>query len=600
MRLLHTTTLIAEEVTKLPIPPYAILSHTWDETELSLQDLQSPDRESKAGYKKIQQSCEIAKSRHSCIWIDTCCIDKSSSAELSEAINSMYRWYEDSEICHVYLADFESDQASVEGLRKCKWFTRGWTLQELLAPSNVIFWNKNWTKIGTKAELAKIISQITRIPLPVLRGSSPLHCTVAQRLSWASNRETTRGEDTAYSLLGLFDVHLAPIYGEGATKAFMRLQEEILRRWNDHSIFIWTPSHESRNFGLLATSPKPFCKHKECFKWLEDTDSIPEESFDPYELLRPCDPCSWSTGNDNGHVRSPGIAGQLMNHGDTAPILGPQGLQVSLLWTKNTSTETDLRHLARQNLAVCLDIFFWNRTSKAHGAKIILPMNVDLSLGFHSQDTNRRGNFSRISSYFGHGTYRLRQPNSSFKRQSFCISQQNPIAQGKHTAKFTFTALPATAEIVGSFIHAPSQLSPQLPDSFDASISIHSKGGLLSFYHSFSGTGCKHVPFYVFLGIHGQKPTPWCHILTDRLFQGLFLWSEEAMNHPRSDLYKRFEEVSTVSKSRCYRVLSCDHVVRMIVEQNPSSMQSLGFCVSVSVFDTQEEKDLSDDIMNME
>jgi hypothetical protein len=128
---------------------------------------------------------------------------------------------------HVYLADFKGDRASVDGMKSCKWFTRGWTLQELLAPSNVVFWNKDWTKIGTKAELAEKLSLITRIPLPVFRGSSPLHCTVAQRLSWASKRQTTRREDTAYSLLGLFDVHLAPTYGEGETKAFMRFKRRF-------------------------------------------------------------------------------------------------------------------------------------------------------------------------------------------------------------------------------------------------------------------------------------------------------------------------------------------------------------------------------------
>ena len=187
--------------------------------------------------------------------------------------------------------------------KKCEWFTRGWTLQELLAPSNMVFWNKDWTKIGTKAELAEKLSSITRIPLSVFHGSSPLHYTVAQRLSWASKRETTRREDTAYSLLGLFDVYLAPNYGEGETKAFMRLQEEILKRWKDHLIFMWTPSHEPRNFGLLATSPEPFCKDKECFKWLEDTNDIPAESFDPYEFILPCDFCSWARTDDHGYVR---------------------------------------------------------------------------------------------------------------------------------------------------------------------------------------------------------------------------------------------------------------------------------------------------------
>jgi Heterokaryon incompatibility protein (HET) len=119
MRLLHTTSL-SVEVMKHTIPRYAILSHTWDETELSLQDLTSENCQSKAGYPKIQKSCEKARERNNWIWIDACCIDKTSSAELSEAINSMYRWYEDSDVCHVYLADFEGEKVSFHGLKKCK------------------------------------------------------------------------------------------------------------------------------------------------------------------------------------------------------------------------------------------------------------------------------------------------------------------------------------------------------------------------------------------------------------------------------------------------------------------------------------------------
>ena len=139
MRLLHTSDLVVRDVMEPSPPPFAILSHTWDEAELSFQDLNSAHFQSKVGFAKIQESCKIAAVQYRWIWIDTCCIDKSSSAELSEAINSMYRWYAESEICYVYLADFEEDRASLEGLQKCRWFKRGWTLQELLAPSKVIF-----------------------------------------------------------------------------------------------------------------------------------------------------------------------------------------------------------------------------------------------------------------------------------------------------------------------------------------------------------------------------------------------------------------------------------------------------------------------------
>src|ERR1700753_697500 len=173
MRLLHTTTLQPHEFSDHdPGVEYAILSHTWDAIELSFQDLSNPDIQTLSGYTKIKETCNRVKNQYKWVWIDTCCIDKSSSAEVSQAINSMYLWYENSDVCYVYLADFEGKDLNLDKLRSCKWFTRGWTLQELIAPSKVIFWNSTWSYIGEREQLAFWISTITGIPRRVLSKTS--------------------------------------------------------------------------------------------------------------------------------------------------------------------------------------------------------------------------------------------------------------------------------------------------------------------------------------------------------------------------------------------------------------------------------------------
>ncbi|PMD30347.1 HET-domain-containing protein [Hyaloscypha variabilis F] len=260
MRLLHTKTLKLHEFFGTSIPPYTILSHTWDEGEVSFQELQSGSGESKAGYDKIRGCCEIAASDgFEYAWVDTCCIDKTSSAELSEAINSMYSWYRTSDVCYVYLADVLPNldaKARDEAIRKSRWFTRGWTLQELIAPSSVIFYDSRWHELGTKESLEILISDITKIDGAVLRDADKIESfSVAQRMSWASTRVTTRVEDIAYCLLGIFGVHMPMLYGEG-DHAFVRLQEEIMRTTADHSIFAWT--REGSLHGLLAHTPAWF------------------------------------------------------------------------------------------------------------------------------------------------------------------------------------------------------------------------------------------------------------------------------------------------------------------------------------------------------
>lgn len=261
-------------------PPYAILSHTWghadDEvswTELRDAIQKGPESEEyslvtgKAGYNKIRWTCKQALvDGHSYAWIDTCCIDKDSSTELSRAINSMFYWYQHSSKCYAYLADIDPDEdhhedSAIQDFRqatKSRWFTRGWTLQELIAPPNVQFYGSQWQFLGTRWDHFLAISEQTGINDAVLLFATEeevLAQSVAARMSWASARETTQQEDEAYCLLGLFGVNMPLLYGE-RRGAFRRLQQEIFRRTKDTSIFAWT--RDSVSPTLLAPSVRCF------------------------------------------------------------------------------------------------------------------------------------------------------------------------------------------------------------------------------------------------------------------------------------------------------------------------------------------------------
>jgi len=263
MRLLHTKTLQTKEFYS-DKPPYAILSHTWEKEEVTYQNMLSLETaKTKNGYHKVQKACEYArKYDFEWIWIDSCCINKESSAELSEAINSMYQYYEGSHVCIAYLSDVSSRE-DPRDLRSCfrdsKWFKRGWTLQELLAPSYVVLLDEDWTEVGTRWSLRDVISVITSIPVRVFEGDDIYDFSIAQRMSWAAFRETTRPEDMAYCLMGIFGVNMPPIYGEGGDKAFMRLQQEIIRISDDRSIFAWVaPVGDDELRGLFARSAFEF------------------------------------------------------------------------------------------------------------------------------------------------------------------------------------------------------------------------------------------------------------------------------------------------------------------------------------------------------
>ncbi|KAJ8058709.1 hypothetical protein OCU04_012881 [Sclerotinia nivalis] len=280
MRLINTSTLKFEEFHGDDIPEYAILSHTWDGEEVTFRDWEFDRKsaEKKAGYAKIAATCRLALQEGlNYAWVDTCCIDKSSSAELSEAINSMFAWYGGAVVCFAFLSDVVAEGKIVgshmeEGLResilKSRWFTRGWTLQELLAPSAVVFYSRDWVRLGDKSStLTQLISDITGIDTSYLLGHSPISAaSVALRMFWLSQRKTTRVEDMAYCMLGMFDINMPLLYGEG-TKAFVRLQEEIIKVSVDHTIFCWswTESVSPAWTNLIAPSPDTF-KHSRDFR----------------------------------------------------------------------------------------------------------------------------------------------------------------------------------------------------------------------------------------------------------------------------------------------------------------------------------------------
>ncbi|KAL2673712.1 hypothetical protein Neosp_012155 [[Neocosmospora] mangrovei] len=269
MRLINTTTLKLEEFNETNRPPYAILSHTWGDEEITFQQMQdnASQYHRKVGYQKIAKTCEVARNSNiGYAWVDTCCIDKTSSAELSEAINSMFRWYEDAEICYAYLPDVDDISDGQSTVVRSRWFTRGWTLQELIAPRKLVFYASTWELIDSRTNLSETIADTTGIDMRLLQDNRHdldgilKSSSIAQRMSWASKRQTTRTEDLAYCLLGIFDINMPLLYGEG-TKAFTRLQQEIIRHTDDQSIFAWENTSEpDTNTSILAPSPAAFTK----------------------------------------------------------------------------------------------------------------------------------------------------------------------------------------------------------------------------------------------------------------------------------------------------------------------------------------------------
>ncbi|KAI0326376.1 hypothetical protein GY45DRAFT_1363932 [Cubamyces sp. BRFM 1775] len=290
---------------------YAILSHVWDKDgEQSYQDvlqiwkkavrdrllstsgnpadpstptsiLDSPELST-----KVKDLCALARKHgHNFAWMDSCCIDKTSSAELTEAINSMYRYYRLADLCYAYLADVYDDPSTLpyrpshkmlKRIKRTHWHTRGWTLQELVAPRRLVFLTRSWSIVDTRASLAYVLFQATGVDTCILTGDASLESiSVARRMSWASKRTTTRVEDEAYSLMGIFGVYMPTIYGEGRD-AFVRLQQEIIKTIPDQSIFAWG-RQETVDIMRAGRTPEDRSALK---GWMKDVFGGPNEHFE--------------------------------------------------------------------------------------------------------------------------------------------------------------------------------------------------------------------------------------------------------------------------------------------------------------------------------
>jgi hypothetical protein len=274
--------------------PYAILSHTWgtDEEEVSFEDLAKNSGKDKDGYKKIQLCGEQAERdglRY--FWVDTCCINKANKAEHSLAIRSMFRWYRKAARCYVYLPDVTASHVGIEEdasppawdteFRQSKWFTRGWTLQELLAPSVVEFFSRDWHKLGDRVSLKTQIHEVTTIPFRVLESAPLSQSSVDERFRWRQDRHTKLKEDTAYSLSGIFDVEMAPVYGEGTEEAFRRLRDEIRKR--EECLRDLRPSNPRDDKKRIVDTKGGLLKGS--YRWVLDNSSFRQWHDDPQSQL---------------------------------------------------------------------------------------------------------------------------------------------------------------------------------------------------------------------------------------------------------------------------------------------------------------------------
>jgi hypothetical protein len=283
------------------IPPYAILSHTWgaDDKEVTFDDLAKNAGNDKPGYKKIEL-CGVQAKRDGLqyFWVDTCCINKTNKAEHSFAIRSMFRWYRAAARCYVYLPDVPASPTTIEGaagsppwdieFRQSKWFTRGWTLQELLAPSVVEFFSRDWHRLGDRASLKSQIHEVTTIPYDVLEGAPLSQSSIDERFRWRQDRRTKLMEDAAYCLSGIFEIDMAPVYGEGTEEAFRRLHDKI--RSQEESV----RQREECLRDLRPTDPRNDKKRIEdakggllegSYRWVLENSSFQQWHNDPQSQL---------------------------------------------------------------------------------------------------------------------------------------------------------------------------------------------------------------------------------------------------------------------------------------------------------------------------
>ncbi|CAN9375546.1 unnamed protein product [Alternaria sp. RS040] len=294
------------------IPPYAILSHTWgsEEDEVTFKDVVDGTYKKRKGYRKLQFCAkQAAEDGLDFFWIDTCCIDKSSSTELQEAIGCMFRWYRDSEQSYVYLEDVSTVSFEIwnndhsRQFQESKWFTRGWTLQELLAPRKVKFYTKQGDEIGKKSDMVDWIAEITAIPTDALHGTQLSHFSIDQRMKWADGQRTTRQEDSAYSLLGIFDIQMSLFYGEGRERAFERLKKKIRK--------------SQKTVDPILEKPEPVALRSDHFEFVLHSPTMLHETDAQYSLLM---------GNDSNETGKPDLC--AVKRGGT----NFQNLEVNLLY----------------------------------------------------------------------------------------------------------------------------------------------------------------------------------------------------------------------------------------------------------------------------
>jgi hypothetical protein len=349
-------------------PPYAILSHTWggDDDEVSFEDVAKGKGKDKIGYRKIE-FCgrQAAHDGLEFFWIDTCCIDKSSSAELSEAINSMFRWYRNAAKCYVYLSDISSTGLATDcvKLQESRWFTRGWTLQELIAPNCVEFYSTEGCLLGDKSSRVHEIAEITSISTKaLLRGGILSDFSVEERMRWASNRETTREEDQAYSLLGIFGIFMSPIYGEGRENAFKRLRKEMKYSSGEETTL------QDDNYQVLT----PDARLTEIHQWL----SPPDASSNYHKALkqRQADTGLWFLQSDS-YIKWKKYGGSWLW------LYGIPGCGKTIL--SSTILEDVLRHCDTPGQVVAYFYFDFNDVQKQQAEPMLRSLLWQLSQQSH-------------------------------------------------------------------------------------------------------------------------------------------------------------------------------------------------------------------------
>ncbi|KAK1757807.1 hypothetical protein QBC47DRAFT_377014, partial [Echria macrotheca] len=349
--------------------------------EVTFQDWEilstEPDRiMAKSGFRKIEYCCfQAASEGIEWVWIDTCCIDKKSSAELSEAINSMFRWYRNAKICYAYLADVsaevipEHDEPSAS-IAKSRWFTRGWTLQELIAPSELEFFSDDWKKLGSRQQLCDLVTAASGIEQKFLCGEPLQTASIAKRMSWAANRQTSRIEDMAYCLLGIFDVNMPLLYGEGK-RAFRRLQQEILKENPyDQSLFAWGK--------VMYGDPRELIDSTERYHNLDVYEWDEEEAKDVLRGLFADSPRQFASSANICPIRSAPYFFDPI-HKSTTPFTVGDAVRIELgALSKTTESKFSARHLSAdlqvvQPRSLIFPILLCNCEGSG-GATIVLPL----------------------------------------------------------------------------------------------------------------------------------------------------------------------------------------------------------------------------------